>query len=136
MSAKMSALKPVTEPIMARLRECQKTKDTAGVLKARTDVSAVYKRAEIKLWKPFVPLLQIFPSYGTFRLMRGMADVPVPGLETGGLLWFKDLTLPDPYLVIPLATGYVLYRTIKVRDYRRTRPVRVPSLPQKLHVLS
>ena len=128
MSAKMSALKPVTEPIMTKLRECQKTKDTAGVLKARTDVSAVYKRAEIKLWKPFVPLLQIFPSYGTFRLMRGMADVPVPGLETGGLLWFQDLTLPDPYLIIPLATGFILYRTIKVRDHGRPRTLRVHHL--------
>jgi hypothetical protein len=38
-----------------------------------------------------------------------MCDLPVESLQTSGILWFKDLTLADPYFLLPLlATGSML----------------------------
>ena len=48
-------------------------------------------------------------SIGFFRILNGMAKLPVPGLETGGFAWFQDLTVADPYLVLPAtATGLMV----------------------------
>ncbi|OON16411.1 inner membrane protein, partial [Opisthorchis viverrini] len=33
--------------------------------------------------------------------IRGMASLPVPSMKTGGLSWFTDLTVPDPYCLLP-----------------------------------
>lgn len=30
-----------------------------------------------------------------------MVGAPVESMKEGGLLWFKDLTVPDPYYIIP-----------------------------------
>lgn len=47
------------------------------------------------------PLVQL-PVFITFALAnRRMIDTHVPGLETGGLAWFEDLTEADPLLILP-----------------------------------
>ncbi len=113
-AAKTAAMKPATAPVMARLRECQLNRDTTGMMQVKQELSEIYKRANIQTWRQFLPFLQIFPSFGMFRLMRGMAAVPVPGLETGGLWWAKDLTMSDPFYLMPAVTSYVMYRVFKV----------------------
>lgn len=45
----------------------------------------------------------------TFLAIRGMAKLPVDSLSTGGALWFTDLTMADPFYVLPvLATASIL----------------------------
>lgn len=47
------------------------------------------------------PLIQL-PVFITFALAnRRMIDTHVPGLETGGLAWFEDLTEADSLLILP-----------------------------------
>ena len=41
--------------------------------------------------------------------MRGMCSAPVESLTTGGLLWFPDLTLADPFCALPLLTASTIY---------------------------
>ncbi|KAL1858941.1 hypothetical protein VTK73DRAFT_7737 [Phialemonium thermophilum] len=48
------------------------------------------------------------------RLFRGMAALPVPSLETGGALWFPDLTVPDPLFILPVASSVLLYLVMKM----------------------
>ena len=33
---------------------------------------------------------------------RGLANLPMESMESGGLGWFTDLTIPDPYYGLPL----------------------------------
>ena len=33
---------------------------------------------------------------------------------SGGLYWFKDLTVPDPYYILPALTGATLYLQLKL----------------------
>ncbi|CAI7997800.1 Mitochondrial inner membrane protein OXA1L [Geodia barretti] len=48
-----------------------------------------------------LPETQLF-----FIAIRRMAAVPVESMKTGGVFWFTDLTVPDPYYVLPvLACG-------------------------------
>ncbi|KAJ6784827.1 hypothetical protein PWT90_06807 [Aphanocladium album] len=51
-----------------------------------------------------------FPfTIGLFKLVRQMGNLPVPGMETAGFAWFTDLTVRDPYFLLPaLATGVMI----------------------------
>lgn len=114
-SARAASIQPITAPIREKMMAAQRAGDQQGMLLARQELLAMHKRAGIKMYKAFTPLFQVFLGFGTFRLFRGMASLPVPGLETGGLLWLKDLTVQDPYYILPLATAGAFYLVMRVR---------------------
>lgn len=113
-SARRTTIKHLEEPLMARIRAAQAQRDQKAYQEAMIERIALNKAAGIIWWKPLVPFLQLPIGFGTFRLMRGMASLPVPGLDTGGLMWISDLTQSDPYFVVPLATAAAYYFTFKV----------------------
>ena len=46
--------------------------------------------------------------------IREMANVPIESMKTGGMLWFTDLTVPDPYYVLPVLSCASFMATIEV----------------------
>ena len=44
-----------------------------------------------------------------------MASVPIESMKTGGMLWFTDLTVSDPYYVLPVLSCLSFMATIEVR---------------------
>lgn len=60
--------------------------------------------------------LQIPFSFGLFRIIGGMAHIPVPALETSGFLWFQDLTATDPYFVLPAIGSGLLFGALLVNS--------------------
>jgi len=101
-------------PITARMKAAQRSQDQAGVAKAWKEMKDLRASAGVKYWKLFVPFIQIPTGFGAFRLVRGMSHLPVPGLDTGGLLWMQDLTLSDPYFILPIMTAASYYYSFKV----------------------
>jgi len=114
-SARMAAVKHVTEPLTKQMREAQKNRNTEAMMLARQEISEINRKAGIKVYKAFVPMLQVFTGYGTWKLLRGMSLLPVPGFEDGGALWFYNLAIPDPYFILPLGTAALLHWTLRVR---------------------
>lgn len=53
-------------------------------------------------------------SIGLFRIITGMTTIPVPALETGGWLWFQDLTASDPYFILPALATSIMLLSLKV----------------------
>ena len=47
-------------------------------------------------------------------LFRGLANLPLESMETGGLSWFSDLTIPDPYYGLPLILAGSTFLQIKL----------------------
>ncbi|TGO43287.1 hypothetical protein BHYA_0002g00920 [Botrytis hyacinthi] len=112
-ASRMAAIKEFTAPVQAQMMEAKKKGDTAEMMLHRAELQRIYKRAGISMWKSFVPAVQIFIGYGTWKLLRQMSDVPVPGLLDGGILWFYNLSIPDPYFLLPLATSGILHFVLK-----------------------
>ncbi|KAL9126088.1 MAG: hypothetical protein Q9217_004804 [Psora testacea] len=104
-NAKMQSLKPAMIPLMKRITQARKDQDRVELMKASQERYDMFKNADIKFYKIAIPLVQIPLGFGTFRLLRGMGYLPVPGFDHGGCLWFKDLTLPDPYGIMPVVTS-------------------------------
>ncbi|KAG6011613.1 hypothetical protein E4U41_005464, partial [Claviceps citrina] len=50
---------------------------------------------------------QIPFTFGLFRIVSAMANLPIPGFLDGGYLWFTDLAVGDPYYILP-AVGTAL----------------------------
>ncbi|KAK8048049.1 mitochondrial export translocase [Apiospora saccharicola] len=51
-----------------------------------------------------------------FRLLRAMAALPVPSLETGGIAWFTDLSVYDPTYALPMATAVLAVAMFKYQQ--------------------
>lgn len=60
----------------------------------------------------FPPQAPVFISF--FIALRKMAYLPVPSLQTGGLLWFTDLTAADPFYILPLAVTGTMFFILEV----------------------
>jgi YidC/Oxa1 family membrane protein insertase len=113
-SARMAIVAPLAKPLMEEMKEASRLGNTAETMRVRAELQELNKRAGVKYWKAAIPLIQAPIGFGSFFLLRGMSKLPVPGLETGGLLWFSNLTIPDPYFLLPMATAGILHYLLRV----------------------
>lgn len=115
-NAKLVEIKPELDPLNAKLKQSARDSDQMAMMDARNKINALYKRAEVSRLAMMAPLIQPILGFGSFWILRAMAKVPVPGLLTGGTAWFSNLTVPDPYFILPVATAASTHYLIKVRS--------------------
>lgn len=108
------------DPMFAKLNEqwmmalaVSGSKSQTEMMQLRMQMNLVRERYGVKMWKMFLPMLQAPIAFGGFRLLTGMGTLPVPGLETGGALWFTDLTVADPYMILPCVSTIMMFFSIK-----------------------
>ena len=64
----------------------------------------------INPFKNIFPMMIQLPVFMSFFFgLRGMANCPVESMSTGGALWFENLTLADPFYLLPILTSVSLY---------------------------
>ena len=88
----------------------QQDHDIAAKRKVVQDMEDLYKEMGVK---PFSAVTRIIPLALTqmtcFVAIRDLTlsngALEFAGLSTGGCLWFTDLTVPDPFFVLPLTLG-------------------------------
>jgi YidC/Oxa1 family membrane protein insertase len=112
--SKMMAMKPIIDEVKAKQAVLRASGDPQLAAQARLEIQKHLKAADISMPMVWIPmLLQVPLGFGAFKLTRAAAALPVPAWEHGGIAWITDLTVPDPYLVIPftmLATMHMLAR--------------------------
>ncbi|MCJ1313182.1 Mitochondrial inner membrane protein oxa1 [Agyrium rufum] len=113
-AARMQNATPMMKPIQEKLRRAKEGNDLATQMALIQEMKDLKKGSGLKFTWLVLPMLLQFPlGFGSFRLLRNMADLPVPGFEAGGFLWLEDLTLSDPYLILPAATASAFYVAFK-----------------------
>lgn len=70
------------------------------------------KIATIGFMVPSLAQAPIFLSM--FLGLKKMTALPVESMQTGGMLWFQDLTVADPYYLLPVIITGTLYLIIEV----------------------
>ncbi|KAF3056506.1 Mitochondrial inner membrane protein OXA1 [Daldinia childiae] len=96
-------------PVYAKAKEefneaAWKTRDRVAQMRASEKMMRLKKETGASTLRMFATFWTVPFSFGMFRLLRGMAALPVPSLETGGFAWFTDLTVYDPYYILPITS--------------------------------
>ena len=145
-SVKLNQAKPFIAPIRARMLQCARERDNLGAMKAKQELTLLHESYGLKPWRGFLPMIQIPLGIGCFRVLNGMSSLPVPGLDLESLLWIPDVTLRDPFFILPLISGVTLFLTLKVGFFIFFCPIQVPVYltnlahidlsPHQLHEIS
>ncbi|KAL2715445.1 mitochondrial inner membrane protein OXA1L [Vespula squamosa] len=114
-SAKMSMYFPQITKLQQALTDARMSGDQFQAAIYTNELYQLMKEKGLSPWKSLLPIFVQAPVFLSFVLaLKGMADLPVESLKTGGLWWFTNLTVPDPYYLLPLITSATLYITIEV----------------------
>lgn len=115
LQARQAALNPLLKPMMTRMNECRQSGDSAGMQTVMLQMQTVRSRAGLSYSQQFMPIIfQTVLGYCGFKLLRAMSQLPVPGFRDGGFAWLSDLTLPDPWGIMPLLMGASMHLIIRV----------------------
>lgn len=113
-AAKMNVVNPYAIPLTQKMQEAQTAGDKLGMMAARTELAQLYSRSGVKRRWLFFPISQIPVFYGFYKNLRDMSDIPIPGLTEGGLSWFTDLSVADPFYLLPMATSAALFTQLSL----------------------
>ncbi|KAI9664207.1 MAG: Mitochondrial inner membrane protein oxa1 [Alyxoria varia] len=127
-TAKMASLTPVTKPIQDRIKWAKEKKDQVEIKRCYTQLRTVWNQADVRVYRGFLPLLQLPLGFGLWRLFRNMGDVGVAGLESGGPLFhipvlgdlgLENLLEPGPMYIAFLVAG-MNFASAKLAGKERT----------------
>lgn len=102
--------------IQAKLLQAQRDGDVKKSERLYEEVMNVMRKEmfpmQFKMMKTALIQAPIFIS--TFLVLKNMAYYKIPSLTTGGVLWFTDLSIADPYYLLPILTAVSLHLVVRV----------------------
>lgn len=110
-SAKMAAIKPELNKITAEYTKVDDPLEGQRLLVKR---KKLMETSGIKTRYLMMPMLGIPFFIGIFSGINRMCAANVYGLTEGGLGWFMNLSIPDPYLGLQVITAVIYAATIKL----------------------
>jgi YidC/Oxa1 family membrane protein insertase len=119
----MQGLGPEMAEIRARYEDDRRKQHEA--------IMELYRKRRVNPLGGFLPVLMQMPVFITmYQVVRGHEE-SFPSFASGGLLWFVDLTRPDPYFVLPLlsASMLVLAGEVSARNVDPRQRWMMRSLP-------
>ncbi|KAJ3187247.1 Mitochondrial inner membrane protein oxa1l, partial [Irineochytrium annulatum] len=99
---KMRAMKPETEALTAEMAKARKANDSRRLRELMTKSQELYRKNGLSPFSTLWGLTQAPVFISFFLALRAMAELPVPGFETGGIGFVKDLTIMDPTFILPI----------------------------------
>lgn len=102
-AALLAPVQPQMAEYQKKMVEARMKGDTLMFQKIALQQRETLQRLNVN---PFATVLtsvvQITVQLGFFIGLRRMCELPVEQLKTGGLGWITDLTVPDPYFILPV----------------------------------
>ncbi|XP_063756781.1 mitochondrial inner membrane protein OXA1L-like [Eleginops maclovinus] len=110
-AAKLHNVMAVFGRLNNRMSEAQNSGNKLEFTKAYFELTLFQNKHNVNPLRGFlVPLVQAPVFISFFIALRKMAELPVPSMQTGGLLWFPDLTAADPFYILPVVvTGTMFF---------------------------
>ena len=107
-SSRMAHLQPELNHMKARL-EALGTPSRQDQIEFANKMKKLFQKYDVNPLKAFAaPLVQLPMFMGMFFGLRKMDSIYPQELSQGGMLWFPDLTAPDPYYVLPVLSGVTM----------------------------
>ncbi|KAI4808258.1 hypothetical protein KUCAC02_000322 [Chaenocephalus aceratus] len=110
-AAKLHNVMAVFGRLNNRMSEAQNSGNKLEFAKAYFQLSLFKNKHNVNPLRGFiVPLIQAPVFISFFIALRKMSELPVPSMQSGGLLWFPDLTAADPFYILPvIVTGTMFF---------------------------
>jgi YidC/Oxa1 family membrane protein insertase len=132
-----AALLPLTVRQVRSMRAMQELRPEMAEIRARYEADRqkqqeammeLYRKRRVNPLAGLLPVLVQLPVFITMYQVVRSHEESFPTFANGGLLWFTDLTRPDPYFVLPvlsasllIAVGEVSARNVDPRQRRMMR---------------
>lgn len=114
-AALMNTIQPEVNRLNMREKVYKAEGDIIRLRETQEDLKMVYKNSKASPNKNLVSALFQLPLFvGAMVGIRQCATLPVKAFMTGGVLWIQDLTVPDPYFILPMVTALSQFLVIKV----------------------
>ena len=115
--ANMNNNMPAMQSIQEKITDARRRGDMFAMAQLTQELQKLSTAKGIKPFKNMIPIAAQLPIFMSFFLgLRGMATCPVESLSTGGILWFENLSITDPYYLLPLITCLTTYYQVRT-DY-------------------
>ncbi|KAM7535879.1 hypothetical protein Aperf_G00000094011 [Anoplocephala perfoliata] len=101
--ASYTNIMPKLTSLQSRMTRARINSDYIEMIKVSQEMQDLMKNKDINPFNSMrLMFVQLPVFFSVFAGLRGMAQLPVVSLQTGGLGWFTDLTICDPYYILPL----------------------------------
>jgi len=114
-AARMNNYMPQMQAIQLKMTEARQSGNQLDAARYSQEMMQFMNEKGVNPLKNMVVPLAQMPVFVSFFMgLRAMANTPVESLQTGGLFWFTDLTVPDQYFALPIITSLTLWATIEL----------------------
>lgn len=102
------------QAIQEKMNEARQMKNSMAFAEHSQEMMNLMQEKGYNPIKNFlVPFAQM-PIFLSFYFgLRGMVNAPVESFQNGGIAWFTDLTMADPYYILPVITCSTLWLTLR-----------------------
>lgn len=114
--AKLTKIQPKSQKLMDQIRKAREEGDQQTLMIKSVELKQLFLDNDINMFSSsLLPLVQMPIFISFFIALRKMAELPVPGFEHDGILWFKDLSVPDPQIILPflVSGGFIAMLEVK-----------------------
>ncbi|XP_050539717.1 mitochondrial inner membrane protein OXA1L-like isoform X2 [Daktulosphaira vitifoliae] len=113
-SVKMNNIMPQIQSYQRQITYFRLQGNPYEMTKASKDLMQLLQTHQVNPIKGMIlPIIQLPIFLSMFLGLREMAMLPLESLVCGGLWWFSDLTIPDPYFIMPFVTVVTLGTTLE-----------------------
>ncbi|KAK6291977.1 hypothetical protein J4Q44_G00377620 [Coregonus suidteri] len=114
-AAKLNNVIPEMTKLTNKMNEAKQSGNKFDFAKAYSDLTMFQKKHDVNPLRGFlVPLVQTPVFISFFIALRKMSYLPVPSMQTGGCLWFFDLTAADPFYILPIAVTGTMFAILEL----------------------
>ena len=106
---------PQMQVLQEKMSDARRRGDMYDSAVLGQEMQKFMKEKNINPFKNIVPIMFQLPFFMSMFLgLRGMANLPLESMMSGGLYWFKDMTVPDPFYVLPALVSATLFLQIRI----------------------
>ncbi|XP_005103513.1 mitochondrial inner membrane protein OXA1L [Aplysia californica] len=114
MSINMMNHMPTIQRLQLKFTQARQRGNMLEAMQYGGELGDYMKRNNVKPFgQMLMPMCQLPVFVSVFVGLRGMANLPVESMKTGGVLWFPDLTVTEVFYGLPLMTAFTFWLTIE-----------------------
>jgi YidC/Oxa1 family membrane protein insertase len=102
----MQDLKPEMDKVRAKYKDNKQ--------KQQEEIMKLYQERQVNPLGGCFPLVIQMPIFITMFYVIRSFDQTHPSFASGGILWFKDLTVADPYYILPVLSAATMFAASQI----------------------